>query len=70
MLPSCGIQGLTLLIDKFDHHEEDYLLKMIDDQNWDTTLSRRTQQYGYKYNYIGHSLIIIYIIDEDFLYLF
>ncbi|KYQ88925.1 2-oxoglutarate (2OG) and Fe(II)-dependent oxygenase family protein [Tieghemostelium lacteum] len=50
------IKGLTI-IDKFITKEEhDKLLEAIKDQDWDTTLSRRTQHYGYRYNYKSRNL--------------
>lgn len=31
--------------------EESSLIKLIDAQSWDTTLKRRTQHYGFRYDY-------------------
>lgn len=45
------IKGLTyipLFLSKID---QDYLVKIIDQQSWLSDLKRRTQQYGYKYDY-------------------
>jgi alkylated DNA repair dioxygenase AlkB len=45
------IQGLAVWHDFISVEEEQTLLEQIDTQPWDTSLSRRTQHYGYKYNY-------------------
>lgn len=45
------IPGLILIKKYITKKEEIELLEEIDSKEWDTTLKRRTQQYGYRYNY-------------------
>jgi alkylated DNA repair dioxygenase AlkB len=47
------IQGLSYMPNFISQEEEKELLLIIDSKPWDTTLKRRTQQYGYKYDYSG-----------------
>lgn len=47
-------QGLTLVPDFVDPSQEVAILTWLDQQPWDTSLKRRTQHYGYRYNYAGH----------------
>jgi alkylated DNA repair dioxygenase AlkB len=47
-----GIQGLRLTTDFITPHEEAELLRCVDMAGeWNTTLKRRTQHYGYEYDY-------------------
>lgn len=46
-----SIQGLTIIKDFITREEEIALLDSIDRQAWDSTLTRRTQHYGFKYVY-------------------
>lgn len=46
-----SIPGLVLLYDVVSERRERRLLKEIDNQEWMTSLSRRVQHYGYKYDY-------------------
>jgi len=43
--------GLIYESDCISHESEQKIIKYIDEQEWNTTLSRRTQHYGYEYNY-------------------
>lgn len=45
------VAGLALRPDFITEEEERVLLEHIDAQPWNTALSRRTQHYGYEYNY-------------------
>lgn len=50
MQTSESIQGL--IIENFiTEEEENEIVTWIDQQPWNTTLKRRTQHYGYEYNY-------------------
>ncbi len=46
-----GISGLLYIPDYITSDEESTLLKTINKQKWDNTLSRRVQHYGYRYDY-------------------
>lgn len=46
-----GIQGLLYIPDYLSIDEVTNLLKKLNKQNWDDTLSRRVQHYGYRYDY-------------------
>lgn len=45
------IQGLTYITDFISISEQEELIAVIDSQTWLTDLKRRTQHYGYKYDY-------------------
>ena len=45
------IKGLTYLPEFISKEEEKNLIEFIDSQQWNTDLKRRTQHYGYKYDY-------------------
>lgn len=45
------IKGLQYYDDFISDEEEKELLKSIDEQEWNTSLKRRTQHYGYIYDY-------------------
>ncbi|UCH66263.1 MAG: alpha-ketoglutarate-dependent dioxygenase AlkB [Ignavibacterium sp.] len=46
-----GINGLLYLPNYLTQVEENQLTKWINKQNWDNTLKRRVQHYGYRYDY-------------------
>jgi len=46
-----GVDGLKLVENFVSNEEETLLLDQINQQTWNTSLSRRTQHYGYEYNY-------------------
>lgn len=46
-----NIPGLKYVDDFISEDHEDYLLNYIDSQDWDESMNRRVQHYGYKYNY-------------------
>eukprot|EP01124_Arcella_intermedia_P012252 TRINITY_DN18599_c0_g1_i1.p1 TRINITY_DN18599_c0_g1~~TRINITY_DN18599_c0_g1_i1.p1 ORF type:complete len:963 (-),score=262.94 TRINITY_DN18599_c0_g1_i1:41-2929(-) len=45
------VPGLIIVPNWISSHEETKLLSLIDHQIWSTDLARRTQQYGYLYDY-------------------
>jgi hypothetical protein len=45
------IQGLALIENFLTEDEENTYLKEIDNFEWNNSLSRRTQHYGFVYNY-------------------
>jgi len=45
------ITGLKQVLDFITVDEEKTLLEKINNNQWDTTLKRRTQQYGHRYQY-------------------
>lgn len=45
------MKGLTLIENIVTEEDEDFLLKKIYEQKWNTDLSRKTQHYGFKYGY-------------------
>ena len=46
-----NITGLTYVPNFMTPFKENQLIEYIDSREWDTTLRRRTQHYGYKYLY-------------------
>jgi alkylated DNA repair dioxygenase AlkB len=46
-----AVQGLTYHADFLTEEEEEVLLEQVDARVWNETLSRRTQHYGYVYQY-------------------
>lgn len=46
-----GIQGLLFIPDYFTDVEEKQFIKTINKQDWDNSLKRRVQHYGYRYDY-------------------
>ena len=46
-----GISGLLYLPEYISAQHHDWLLDQLDAQPWDTTLKRRVQHYGYRYDY-------------------
>lgn len=47
--------GLQLIENFIDERTEKILIASVDQENWDTSLKRRTQHYGYKYSYLHSS---------------
>lgn len=52
-----GISGLKLYTDFISEEEEKELLRLIDLQEWNTSLSRRTQHYSYEYDYTNKTAL-------------
>ena len=46
-----GVHGLELVIDFITIEEEQRLLESIEQEEWNTSISRRTQHYGFLYDY-------------------
>lgn len=44
-------KGLYLNTNAITEDEETNVIKWLDDQPWSTVIKRRTQHYGYEYNY-------------------
>jgi alkylated DNA repair dioxygenase AlkB len=57
-------QGLTVVEDFISQAEERELLSQIDAQPWLTTLKRRVQHYGWKYDYKARRVNENYFIGE------
>jgi alkylated DNA repair dioxygenase AlkB len=51
-----NIPGLHIIENFINEVESNRLVNYINNQKWDITLSRRTQQYGYKYDYFKRKL--------------
>ena len=49
--PTMAPDGLRIVEDFIDPAEEEYLLREIDAQSWDTRMSRHVQHYGWQYDY-------------------
>ncbi len=45
------VRGLYIIQNFITEQEEEALLEYFDAQTWDTTLKRRVQHYGYRYDY-------------------
>jgi alkylated DNA repair dioxygenase AlkB len=56
------LPGLILIPNFITKEEEQYLIDEINNNEWDTSLTRLTQHYGYKYNYKSRN-----ITEEDYL---
>ena len=50
-------QGLSLQVDVITKEKENEIITYLDSKIWSTELSRRTQHYGYQYNYKHKDLI-------------
>jgi alkylated DNA repair dioxygenase AlkB len=50
------INGLLLVDNFISIEEESLLLSCIDKEKWNTLLKRRTQHYGYMYNYLSKGI--------------
>lgn len=61
---SINIPGLTYISNYISAEYEDELLKFIDSQFWNLDLQRRTQHYGYKYDYTARSVVASYHLGE------
>lgn len=59
-----NISGLTYIPNYISVADEYDLIKLIDSQNWNLDLKRRTQHYGYKYDYTARSLDASYYLGE------
>lgn len=44
-------EGLTYVPDFISEQQEKEFVEYIDKQSWDTSISRRTQHYGFRYHY-------------------
>lgn len=51
-----SIKGLTVIENFITKEQEDEMLKFINEQEWSSTLDRRTQQYNYIYDYKNYTL--------------
>ncbi len=60
------LSGLTYTESFISHNLSKKIIDYIDAQDWNTTLSRRTQHYGFEYNYKGTGLIETDEIPEVF----
>jgi alkylated DNA repair dioxygenase AlkB len=50
------VEGLTIVEDSIDREYHDQLVRHVGEGEWDTTLSRRVQHYGYRYDYKNRNL--------------
>lgn len=50
------IEGLTVIPNFITEEEENQLMHDIYDRSWDNVLRRRTQQYGWTYDYKGRGI--------------
>ena len=50
------ISGMTYIPNYIDRVGADYLVSCIDEKPWSNELKRRTQHYGYKYDYTRRSI--------------
>jgi alkylated DNA repair dioxygenase AlkB len=51
-----SINGLNITDGFITSKEETELLNIINNQTWNTDISRRTQHYGFEYNYTSRSI--------------
>ncbi len=58
------IPGLIYISNYISLEYQEKLLKLIDAQEWNLDLKRRTQHYGYKYDYTARSLDSSYYLGE------
>lgn len=54
--PLVPIPGLHIIQDAITPEHHDALISVIDQQPWQTSLRRRVQQYGYRYDYKRRSV--------------
>jgi alkylated DNA repair dioxygenase AlkB len=59
-----NIPGLTYIPSYISSEYEQDLLNLIDRQNWNLELKRRTQHYGYKYDYTARFLDTSYYLGQ------
>lgn len=57
-----GISGLIYLQNYISDHHHAWLIGQIDSQVWDTSMKRRVQHYGYRYDYKARN-----VTDEMYL---
>lgn len=57
-----SIAGLVYIPNYISSQEEQELLAVLDAQSWSNEISRRVQQYGYRYDYRARSIML-----EDYL---
>ncbi|KAL4488885.1 hypothetical protein ABPG72_005672 [Tetrahymena utriculariae] len=50
------VQGLTYIDSILTEEEEVFILKEVYESDWNTQIKRRTQHYGYKYDYTVKSI--------------
>lgn len=58
------IPGLQYISSYISSESAEELLKLINSQNWNLDLKRRTQHYGYKYDYTARSVDPSYYLGE------
>lgn len=58
------IPGLEYVKDYITHEYEKQLISLVDSNNWNSDLKRRTQHYGYKYDYTARSIDESYYLGE------
>lgn len=58
------IPGLTYITNYITVEYENELIALIDSQKWNLDLKRRTQHYGYKYDYTARSVNASYYLGE------
>jgi len=61
------MQGLTYVPDFITPDQEAQLVALIDNSKWNTSLTRRTQHYGYEYDYKSKDLKTADAIPKVFL---
>lgn len=59
-----NINGLEYLPSFISREQEIKLLDLIDSKNWNSDLKRRTQHYGYKYDYKARSIDQSYYLGK------
>jgi alkylated DNA repair dioxygenase AlkB len=59
-----NISGLTYIPSYISSEYQEKLLKIIDTQEWNLDLKRRTQHYGYKYDYTSRSIDPSYYLGD------
>ncbi|OJU73166.1 MAG: alpha-ketoglutarate-dependent dioxygenase AlkB [Alphaproteobacteria bacterium 40-19] len=59
-----NIPGLAYVPNYISSEYEEKLLKLIDIQQWNLDLKRRTQHYGYKYDYMARSVDASYYLGQ------
>ena len=50
------IEGLIIIPNFITKEEEEYLIQEIEDNEWNTSLKRLTQHYGYMYDYKSRTI--------------
>ena len=49
--PEPSVSGLSYFPDYIDKSYEDYLISLVDSDDWNCDLKRRVQHYGFRYDY-------------------